>query len=833
MKFKNFIPLFVVLINFSAFSQENSWKALGPFFGKSNTQEYMHSMGLVNAVLTNPKDENEIIMSTNSSGIWKTKDNGTTWKCVTDKEAFLPGMGIKTFSVNPFNPNAIMAGGGNYCYGDDNYGGVLLLSKDRGETWTKSISFAKVFEGKLVTKVVYLNNKELFVLTNESLFKSIDSGASWEKLFEVNVSQNYIDNKDQALIDFEWFENGAIFISSTHSWGAKGNLFKSKDGGATWENLLKTKEFDNLYENHILFVTMTKPVNGSMYVGVGSGGDVQLFKTKNKGESFYKSGIISTRNPSIDAKAGKFEMEISVSNPNQLYIGSIDLFVWDSINNLKKLSPGGNISKDEHDDIRFLEVLEREGKEVLAMGNDGGVTLYDSESNRFESLNGFNLPTLQVYNLAISQFDSNFMMYIGTQDNGTYEYKNKDWNFVTGGDGGGNAMDDRGYLRMNSINSTLVTYNGKLRRYFTPTHQFSSWFIDFPVEISKSDSVILFGSKKRGDVEGARLFIQNLNEKNNGGIEVKGMNNIGEIAISNSDPALIFIAEGDFCDGNNRCNKLMKTTDKGKSFVSLSNAQVYPHPDDLITRGRDTTTLRQLLGYRKVTDIEIDPYDNEVIYVSLNGNFKPQTWTKNWEYYRVLKSENGGESWTNHSYGLPITPIYALLRDERNDFGLFCGGDEGMFYCDNSNGFWKLMETGFPKNVTATDIKLNYCQSKLYVSTYGRGVFGVKLEVEKGSQEINKNETWSSYRFVKRDIEVKRGNTLTITTDIAMAPGTSIVLHPKSELMIDGAKVSSNCLESWDGIEIKESKFLFFFKRKKGKVIYKNGGEIVNAKTVL
>lgn len=833
MKCKIYILIITFLLSLSIIGQGHKWEAIGPFYGKSNKQDYLHSMGLVNAVLTNPNDYYELIISTNSSGIWKSNNRGVSWRCVTDKKDLVPGMGIKSFSVNPSNTQEIIAGGGNYCYGDDNYGGVLLISKDRGETWNISESFSKIFHGKLVSKVSYFSSKRIFVLTNESLFESNDSGESWEKIFEVNTNNSYIDSKDQSLIDFEYFDNGNLFISSTHNWGAKGNLFKSSNGGRTWNNLLKTSMFDNLFDNYVLFVTMTKPVDGKMIVGLGSGGDVQLFKTVNKGIDFKKSGVISTRHPSIDAKAGKFEMEISLTNPNQLYIGSIDLFVWDSINNLRQLSPNGNISKDEHADVRFLEVIKKNNEEVLVMGNDGGVSLYNSKSKSFEGLNGYNLPTLQVYNLAISQYDSNFRMYIGTQDNGTYEYKNKDWNFVSGGDGGGNAMDDQGYLKINSLNSTLITYNGKSRRYFSPTQQFSSWFIDFPVEISKSDSIILFGSKKRGKVDGARLFIQDLKERNHGGIEVRDMNNIGEIAISNTNPNLIFLAEGDFCDGNGGCNKLMKTIDRGKSFINLSDVLVYPNLDDDITRGRDTITLRKLLGYRKITDIEIDPYNDEIIYISINGNFNPESWTKNWEYYRVLKSEDGGESWTNHSAGLPFTPIYCLLRDERDENILFCGGDEGMFVCNNYNGFWKPMNNGFPKNVTVTDIKLNYCQEKLYCSTYGRGVYSKYLFTISDYQEITTDETWDSYKFIKRDIEINRGKTLTIKSNIVMAPGTLITLYPKSKLILDGATIGSKCNESWCGVRIKEKKFLFFFKRKKGKVVLKNGGFIDKTNVVL
>ena len=55
-----------------------------------------------------------------------------------------------------------------------------------------------------------------------------------------------------------------------------------------------------------------------------------------------------------------------------------------------------------------------------------------------------------------------------------------------------------------------------------------------------------------------------------------------------------------------------------------------------------------------------------------------------------------------------------MLRDERDENVLFCGGDKGLYKCDDYKGIWKPMDKGLPKNVTVTDIKLNYCQDKLY-----------------------------------------------------------------------------------------------------------------------
>ena len=44
--------------------------------------------------------------------------------------------------------------------------------------------------------------------------------------------------------------------------------------------------------------------------------------------------------------------------------------------------------------------------------------------------------------------------------------------------------------------------------------------------------------------------------------------------------------------------------------------------------------------------------------------------------------------------------------------------------------------------------------------------------------------------------------------------------------MVDGGTISGGCNAMWGGIEIQEKRFLFFFKRKRGKVELINGGKI-------
>jgi photosystem II stability/assembly factor-like uncharacterized protein len=834
----NKLIFIITLVTFN-FSFGQQWKTEGPFYGKSDTMSYMHSMGLVSEIFPNKKDTNQILMATNSSGIWKTINRGINWICVTQNQQLIPGMGVASIVTNPNNQNELFAAAGNYAYGFDTYGGAVLRSKNWGDSWELIQSFDSVFNGKSVIKVAYVNSK-LFVIGAREVFVSEDNATSWNSIFRLEEEEEYITSRAQYLVDFEITPNGNLFVSSSHLWGARGNAWMSEDEGVTWQNLEDKIKVESIKSKTIRCVKLTISETGKLVAGFNDGNIIHLYQTNNQGQTFYKKGKVGLNWETGDAKASKFEMEFSITNPEKIYMGFIEFFEWDSIFGLKMLSPTENISATEHDDVRAMKVLKIGEKERVLMGNDGGISYYYPEKKEFESLNGYDLSTLQIYNLAISQFDSNYTMLVGTQDNGTFKYEKGEWNFFSGGDGGGNLLDDNAYLQVSFMNSLIAVYQGKIKKYYSPNTRYSSWFLDSPVELSHKDSVILFGSGKKGNSRGATLFFQNIKEgPRTEGIEIPDMVQIGEIAISAQNPDKVWIAEGEHIDKNDNTPKWIKTVDRGKTFIDLTDAIVYPDPTfDIPNRKKDTLTLREMLSYRTITDIEIDPHDDAIIYISLSGVFKPESWTKSWEYYRVLKSEDAGESWCDYSYGLPETPIHCLLRDEQNKDVLFCGGDEGVYQKIYNGEEWKKLDNGFPKNTTVSDLKINYCQNKLYASTYGRGVLSTSLADEDrriyrygvNNWFIKKNTTIDSYQFNKSyTITVYSGKTLTITADVLLAPNTEIFLKPKSKLIIDGGSIGSACDSKWKGsINIEEKRFLWFFKRKKGEVILKNGGKINN-----
>lgn len=814
MKYLSFtLFFFIVAGNFFA----QNWKPIGPFNGKDEKGKPMHTMGYVSAVYMNPKNQNEIFMGTNSSGIFKTTNRGISWECVTNKSDLIPGMGIQSITVNLLDENVMLAAATNFTYGKDTYYGRILVSKDKGENWNILESFSTGWKDEIV-KIIYKNAHEVYVASSSAIFYSNDDLKTWELIYKIDDKNSYIDHNYQIIVDFEIFENGNIILATGHKWGGAASLWLSKNNGEYWEDIIKSNKIKGFTDRKIVCSKISAPVKNKLVVAISIGTHIYLYQSNDFANTFSKIGEFKTDYETGDAKASKFEIEISKQDTSKLYFGFIEFFDWTKKQGLKRLSPTQNISAEEHDDVRSMEVYINPytNKEYLLMGNDGGVSMYYPDENRFESINGDSLNTVQVYNMGMSQYGDDFKILIGTQDNGTFQYQNNDWKWVAGGDGGASWLSKEGDKQFYCMNATLMFQQGRIRRYFTPNKKNSSWFINYPATMKPNEKTIVFGSNNNGG-KGATLFVQDGMSTPKNGVEIEKINGIQAIEISDNNGELIYISSSDFNDKNENTPRLFKTIDGGNTFIDLTKTTVYS------SNYNDTLTLFDLLSYRVVMDIEIDPLDDEIVYISLSGVDESDA-NKLRSHMRVLKSDDGGNSWVDFSAGLPIFPVNVLVRHAGAKELIFCGTDKGMYYRKKGDNFWRDFNGGFPKNLAVTDLKINYCKDKLFASTYGRGIWEVVIPntYKEAEQRITTDEEWNfEEKLQLNDLVIKKKKTLQINGDLVLAKNRKVILEPKSKLIINGGEIKTKCEGDWEKIIIEEKKFLFFFKGKKGKIINK------------
>jgi photosystem II stability/assembly factor-like uncharacterized protein len=95
---------------------------------------------------------------------------------------------------------------------------------------------------------------------------------------------------------------------------------------------------------------------------------------------------------------------------------------------------------------------------------------------------------------------------------------------------------------------------------------------------------------------------------------------------------------------------------------------------------------------------------------------------------RVLKSIDGGTSWTNASTNLPPVPITKLIVSPRDPSGntVYAGTWIGVYETTDGGVSWHLYGSALPV-VVVSDLYMPTDGSYLRVSTYGRGVWETRF----------------------------------------------------------------------------------------------------------
>jgi hypothetical protein len=212
------------------------WRMLGPFRG-----------GRVDAVSGVPGRPNEFYFGAVNSGVWKTIDGGRVWTPVFDSQ---PIASIGALAVAPSAPDVVYVGSGESTLRDSmGYGNGVYKSTDAGKTWTH-IGLADTHHiGKIA--VDPRNPNVLFVAAighlyaasaERGVFRSRDGGRSWQKVLYKNDNVGAVEvvidpTNTNVVFAGLWNTRRPPWFTYAPTNGPGGGIFKSTDGGTTWTQL--------------------------------------------------------------------------------------------------------------------------------------------------------------------------------------------------------------------------------------------------------------------------------------------------------------------------------------------------------------------------------------------------------------------------------------------------------------------------------------------------------------------------------------------------------------------------------------------------------------------
>lgn len=674
----------------------NHWQAIGPH----------NTGGRTNALAFNPQNPNTIYAGSASGGLWRSYTGGVGVDAWHQVPTGFPVLGVSSITFAPNDSNTIYLGTGEvYNYAGAGHGAAyrnlrgtygmgILKTIDGGQTWFKSLDWSYNSQrGIWAVKINPLKPNTIFANTTEGVYRSYDAGTTWQQVNNVvmgtDIEINPVDTN--------------IILSSHGNFASAGyGIYRSSDGGDSWNQI--TAGLPVTFNGKIL-LDIYKANPNIVYASIGNG-----FTSSNGASWLCKStdgGINWSIMSTVDYSKwqGWFSHDVAVdqTNPDNLIIIGIE--VYKSTNGgstVIQKSSGGLIlgrppiggqegpANYTHSDAHVV-VQHPLNSNTYYIGTDGGIFRTTDFGETFESRNG-RLQTTQFYNgTSSSQLDSLKTMG-GLQDNSTVIYDGDlAWIRVIGGDGSWTSIDPANdnnmYASWQSLNMLRSTDGGTNFSTITPPSATRTSFIAPFRSFIENHAIIYAGRDKifKSTNSGSSWTATNNN------ISLDGNPAIAmEISYQTSNK--VYAATAPF--GTSRGN-VFRTIDGGTSYTNITG----------------------ILPDRFPSDIAVDPFNDNIVYVTFYG----------FGTGHVFKSTDSGDSWSDISENLPDIPTPAVIVDPNNTNHVYVGTDLGVFVSTNGGGNWQDFNDGLPDVVQAMDLNYTTVNNVIRVMTHGNGAYERKF----------------------------------------------------------------------------------------------------------
>jgi len=689
----------------------------------------------------NPDDINQYYVAVASGNVWKTDNAGTTWKPIADT---IGAYSIGVIKLDPTNSNVVWVGTGeNNHQRALGYGSGVYKSLDGGQSWTNmGLKDSRQIGGIVIDP----RNPNLVYVAAEGsvwgpggergLYKSNDGGKTWKRTLFVSENtgvNNVVMDPRFPDILYATTEQRRRHVFTKIGGGPESAVYKSVDGGETWNKL--TKGIPSADKGGMGIAI--SPVNPDyVYLIIEAAEDEGgFFRSTNRGESWDKM--------SDYASSGQYYNEIYCDPKDVDKVVSVETVTKYTLDGGKTWKPLGNEYRHV-DDHAFW--VNPDNTNHFLIGGDGGI--YESYDNgktfEFKS----NLPVTQFYRVNVDNDLPFYNVYGGTQDNSSMGgpsrtiseagIVNSDWWVTQGGDGFWTAIDPKNpdIVYAESQYGGMVRYDRKsseaidIRPEPRKGEETYKWNWDTPLLISPHNNSRIytaankvFRSDDRGntwDVISDDLTTQT--DRNSFPVMDKfwSIDAVAKDVSTSPWGTIVSFAESPIKE-----NVLFVGTDDGLIQVS-SDAKTW-------------NKIESFPGVPKMTyvsDIYPSRFDENIVFASFNNlkrdDFKPY----------LLKSSDKGKTWVSISGNLPANgSVHTIIQDFKNPDLLFVGTEFGLFFSVTGGDNWVQIKNGLPVQAVK-DLAIQERESDLVLATFGRGFF--VLDDYSPLRELNKD-------FVNKD----------------------------------------------------------------------------------
>ena len=710
-----------------------------------------HRGGRSAAVTGVPGNPNLFYFGATGGGVWKTEDGGQSYENISDGYF---GGSIGSVAVSKSDNNVIYVGGGEVTLrGNVSSGYGIWKSVDAGKTW----NFSGLPKSRHVPRIVIDPNNHNIVYaavlgniykptSDRGVYKSKDGGKTWEKVLFSNNHSGVVElvmdpSNSRTLYAATWRVNRTPY--SLNSGGEGSALWKSVDQGENWTKISINEGFA---EGTLGIIGVTvSPVNTQRVWAI--------VENQEKGGIYRSEDGGSTWSHINDSR----ELRQRAWYYSKIYADTQDEDIVYVMNvSYHKSKDGGKTFKSNnapHGDHHDLWIAPEDNQRMI-IADDGGAQISFNGGETWTTYH--NQPTAQFYRVTTDN-SFPFRIYVAQQDNSTLRVNYRS-------SGGGISEDDweptaggeSAHLAIDPLDNDIVyggSYGGYLTRvnHKTNSERGINVWPDNPMGYGAEGMKYRFQWNfpihfSKHDPKKLYTFSNHVHVSEDEGQSWE----IISPDLTRNDPKKLKSSGGPITQDNTGVEYYCTIFAANES--SIKEGLMWVGSDDgLIHLKKDggnnweNVTPSNMPKWLMINSIEPSPFDPAVCYVAgtlyKTGDFKPY----------LYKTSDYGKTWSLITNGIKSEHFTRVLRADPEKKGiLYAGTESGMYISFDDGNSWNSFQLNLPI-VPITDLTIK--ENSLIVATQGRSIWALddltvlhQIDQNTVNEEINLFKPKTSYR---------------------------------------------------------------------------------------
>ncbi len=685
------------------------FRSIGPYRG-----------GRSAAVTGVPGKPNLFYMGATGGGVWRTNDGGNSWENISDGYF---GGSIGSVAVSTWDNNVIYVGGGEVTVrGNVSPGWGMWKSTDAGKTW----SDIGMKNSRHIPRIqIHPKNPDLVYAavlgdlfkssTERGVYRSKDGGKTWERVLFANADAGAVElvmdpSNPRILYASTWRIRRTPY--SLESGGEGSAIWKTTDGGDHWTNLAANEGLPKGLWG-ISGITVS-PVNSNRLYAIIENDKGGVYTSSDAGTTWkYVNDERKLR------QRAWYYSKIYADTKDEDIVYVLNVQYHRSKDGGKTYQTYNAPHGDHHD----LWIAPEDNQRMIIADDGGAQVSYDAGENWTTY---FNQPTAQYYRV-LTDNHFPYRIYVAQQDNSTqriahrtdgFSIGERDWEETAGGESGHLAVDPR---------DNDVVYGGSYDGYLERVNH----------RTNEQRSINAWPDNPMGHgAEGAKyrfqwnfpIFFSPHNPKKmyaaSQHLHVtynEGQNwELVSPDLTRNDPSKLGPSGG----------PITKDNTSVEYYCTIFAAMESPYEENLILAGSDDGLLHitkdggknwekvtppMMPEWSMINSVEFDPFVKGGAYIAAtrykSGDYKPY----------LFRTKDYGKTWTQITDGISAEHFTRVVRaDPKRQGLLYAGTEAGLYISFDDGASWKPFQLNLPL-VPVTDITTK--NDNLIVATQGRSVW--------------------------------------------------------------------------------------------------------------